>query len=214
MIADLLGPFRATALAAVEKLINQALAYDPASRQAIARLQGKVVAIESTFPPLAFFVLYEPGGIRLRHSVAETPNTRLKGSAAALAALAVNGQQQASLYNSGVEISGDQALLQQVREILGNLDIDWEAALARLLGDVPAHLVADSLRKAGQWGKTNLGRTTTNLSEFSIEEIRLLPSRVEANAFSDGIKRLRQDVDRIAARISKLKRQLADSGNQ
>ena len=37
--------------------------------------------------------------------------------------------------------------LRQLNDLLGALDIDWEAAIADLLGDVPAHIIGDVIRK-------------------------------------------------------------------
>lgn len=195
---------QAAALAALQHLINGALVYDPATLHAFAELKGKIIAVHCTFPPLGFTIEFDANGIRLVQDLQQgAAHTTLTGTALTLASLAINPN-RTSLYDSGVSISGDQALLQKLNTVLRNLDIDWEAALAKLLGDVPAHLIGQTLRAAGQWQRTASARMADAAVEFTVEEARLLPSRPEFEAFSEQVLQLRRDVDRLAVRIAKL----------
>ncbi len=205
-----LNTLQSAALAAAEQLINQSLSYDPASLEAIAGLQDRVIAVDCTFPPLNFYVQHHSGGLRLSIDLEGDADTRLRGSALALATLAVE-REQTSLAGSGVEITGDQALLQRVSGILRNMDIDWEAALAKLIGDVPAHMVGEAIRSASQWREQAAERATATLSEFGVEEAQLLPNHYQAATFADQVGQLRKDVDRLSARVSKIRNQFSDT---
>ena len=141
----------AAALEGIEKVINQALQYDPAARKAIEKLDGKVLAVESTVPPLTLFILHSGDKLCLFNHYEGEPDTHLKGTALALIALALGREERSSFFGTGVEMRGDSDLLRRIQNILKNLDVDWEAALAKLIGDVPAHLIGKSLRSFGGW---------------------------------------------------------------
>lgn len=200
-----LSALHSSALMAVETAINNALAYDPATLQSIAGLAGKVLTVECTLPPLTFHIIHTEQGISLMSHYEGTADTTLKGSALSLAALAVDGQDRVSFYGTGVEVRGDHDLLREIRRIFANLDVDWEAALAKLVGDVPAHLVGESLRSAANWQKQAAERAGSAAAAFSQEEAKLTPGRAEMTHFSQKVKLLSEDTDRLAAHINRLK---------
>jgi len=204
-----------SALMAVESAINSALEYDPATRNAIGELAGKVLAVECSLPPLTFYVIHSEQGINLMSRYEGSPDTTLHGTALSLAALAVDGEDRVSFYGTGVEVRGDHDLLRQIRKILKRLDVDWEAALAKLIGDVPAHLVGESLRGATKWQKQATERAGGAAAAFSQEEARLTPSTVEVEGFNREVKLLSEDVDRLVTRFNKLNIRLdQQSGEQ
>jgi len=209
-----LSALHASALMAVETAINRALEYDPASRNAIGELAGKVLTVECTLPPLTFHVIHSEQGINLLSRYEGNAVTTLRGSALSLAALAVDGEDRVSFYGTGVEVRGDHDLLRRVRKILKHLDVDWEAALAELIGDVPAHLVGESLRGAASWQKQAAARAGTAAASFSQEEVGLTPGRAETDHFNRQVTLLSEDVDRLAARINKLKVRLDQRGDE
>ncbi len=192
----------------VETAINKALEYDPATQNAIGELAGKVLAVECTLPPLTFYAVHSETDITLMSQYEGEPDTTLRGSALSLASLATDGQDRVSFFDTGVEVRGDHDLLRQIKKILKNLDVDWEAALAKLIGDVPAHLVGEALRSSANWQQHVAERASTAAAEFSQEEVRLTPSRSEVDNFTTEVKHMANDVDRLAARINKLKTEL------
>jgi len=195
---------KTSALMTVESIINKALEYDPATQSAMGELAGKVLAIECTLPPLTFYAVHSETDISLLGQYEGEPDTTLRGSALSLATLAIDGQDRVSFFDTGVEVRGDHDLLRQIRKILKNLDIDWEAALSQLIGDVPAHLIGESLRTSAKWQKDAVERASSAAAEFSQEEVRLTPSKNEVDHFNGEVKHLANDVDRLAARINKL----------
>ena len=196
---------KVSALMAVEAAINKSLEYDPATQKALGELAGKVLAIECTLPPLTFYVVHSETDISLMGQYEGEPDTTLRGSALSLSSLATDGQDRVSFFDTGVEVRGDHDLLRQIKKVLKNLDIDWEAALSQLIGDVPAHLVGEALRTSAKWQKDVAQRAGSAVAEFSQEEVRLTPSRNEVDQFNKEVKHLTNDVDRLAARMNKLK---------
>jgi ubiquinone biosynthesis protein UbiJ len=111
-------------------------------------------------------------------------------------------------------VEGQTDLAQELGELLGGIEVDWEEQLSRLVGDPVAHQVGSGLRSAGRWGRHSAETLTQNLGEYLQEEARLLPSRNEVAAFLDDIDRLRDDVERLAARIARIAKHRGDSGGE
>ena len=211
---DPVGSVKTSALMAVEAAINTALEYDPATQNAIGELAGKVLAIDCTMPPLQFYVIHSEKDINLMGQHEGEPDTTLCGSALSLASLAIDGQDRVSFFDTGVAVRGDHDLLRQIKKILKNLEVDWEAALSQLIGDVPAHLVGESLRSSAKWQKDLAERASYTAAEFSQEEVRLTPSKTEVELFNSEVKHLANDVDRLTARINKLKVKIEHSSEK
>ena len=78
--------------------------------------------------------------------------------------------------------------------------------VARWLGDVPAHALGEVVRGVSAW----LGRAGAalrmNTAEYLQEESCALPAPLEAQAFYSDVERLRDDVERLAARLARLER--------
>lgn len=210
MMAALSG----TALGGLEAMINGALAYDPGTRKALARLSGKTLVVSVTLPPLTLVAGFSTSGdIRLADTSPDTPNTRLEGSAPALVRLAVDSGDRVSFAGTGVRVSGDQELLRAIRDLMQGLDIDWESALAALIGDVPAHLLGQGLRTTGHWRADARRRLRETATDYLQEEARLLPTAAEFGAWSREVSALALASDRLAARVARLHSRLDNGGS-
>lgn len=197
--------FSTAALAVAEGVVNKALDYDPASRQALSKLSGRVMKISLAKPAMDIYLAPDAQGLRLLGYWEGEPEVQLRGSLPALMELARNPQN--NLKDSDVEVDGDTDLLMAMRDIMQSLDIDWEEALSQLLGDVAGHGGAQRLRDAGTWLQGRADTSRRLLGEFITEELRLLPARNELESFYRAVDQLRLDVDRAEARLRQLKPQ-------
>lgn len=200
------GPLQALALGRLEKLINHALGFDPASLQALSQLAGRTLAVDCTFPPLQIGAEFSSdGNIMLSSTLFTGADVTLKGTALSLAKLASDSSEKVTFVGSGVEVTGSQDLLRDLRRILGNLDIDWEAALAALVGDIPAHFIAKTLRTTHQWRQDSGSRAFSGGAEYIREEVRLVAGRAEVEQWANAIETLARETDRLSARLQKLR---------
>lgn len=197
----------AAATATLEAAINTALDYDPGSRVALQKLAGQSLAVEITQPAVSLCFSFDSDRVSISH-LAENPTTRLRGSLAALANLALS--ETTTLADSGVEAFGSTALLTSVQQIARQLDIDWEEILCQWLGDVIGHQAAEQIRCRVNWTRDRLSSAGRLVEEFLTEELRGSPTKVELNNFSEQVDELRFGVDRVEARLRKIKQQLAD----
>jgi len=135
-----------------ERVASACLRLDPASRERLKALSGKRIALHWRDPlpaisnTLTVFICIQESGIEIN---AEDPHVMD-------AALSITTRDIPTLLASGpmpnsIPHEGDSEVLNTLREILSQIDIDWESALARAIGDVPAHFLADQTRKTSQW---------------------------------------------------------------
>ncbi len=108
------------------------------------------------------------------------------------------------LFSGNVEIRGDIETGQRFRELLAEIDADWEEPLARIGGDVFAHQVGNIVRTTSRWAATGVDRLADYLSEYVKEEARVLPTRIELENLFDDIDKLRMAADRLEARLQRL----------
>lgn len=188
----------------VSTLINNALHYDPATVNGIARLRGKVLRVESTWPPFVVNVSCHASGVELTGERENSADVTLRGTALALAILATESADSTTFADSGVTVSGDQDVLRGARQLALGLNIDWEAALAELVGDIPAHLVGQAMRQTRHWGRDAAQRATTGFADYVNHEARLTPSPLEVDELSAQIRCLADDTERLAARLALL----------
>jgi len=199
---------KVSALKGFESVINKALEYDPFSQNIIDMLAGKVLEVKCTSPAFSCYLFFGEKVVHLRHEYKGLADTVIRGSALSLGSLSVNGHQQVSFFDSGVTVSGDQELLNQLRQLIKNLDIEWEAALSDIIGDIPSYLIGETLKTSIRWKKNILKRGGKAIVEFSQEEARLTPSRNEIISFNETLCDTRNEVERLSARTRKLKDKL------
>ena len=202
----------AAALASLEQLLNQAIRLDPEAPARLVPLHGRVIRLELVGLGLSILLIPEPGGMQLLSRFEGEPDCTLRGTPLDLARMRSSRESADQLFSGAVEIEGDSGLARQFGEFLSALDIDWEEQLSRLTGDVIAHEVGNLARGLFSWGRQLRRTSGMNLQEYLQEELRLLPSRNEIESFLADVDQLRDDVERLSARLDRLQRQLADSG--
>ncbi len=191
------------ALASAEKIINTALRYDPATRLQLARLSGKILALNITAPvAVKLFVMPLDEDIQLMANWDGEVDTQLSGSLMALVQLSTT--EIHNLKYSGVTAMGDLTLLADVQQLLKNLDIDWEDMLSQFTGDIIGHQAAQVIRAKFDWTKDRAQTATRLTKEFLTEEYQALVSKPELDDFYQQVDELRLAVDRAAARVEKL----------
>jgi len=192
----------------IEEVGNRLLRLDPETLRRLGDLQGRVVCIE--FRDLGRKIYLHPSesGFQLATESEQLPAVTLRGTLATFGRLGLGAETE--MLNAGeLDIEGDAALGQRLQRIFRNLDLDWEEPLARLFGDPLGHEIGRAARAAFNWHRQALKTFGLNTAEYLQEEARLLPVRYEVEAFLNGVDGARADVDRLAARIQRLKDKLS-----
>ncbi len=201
---------RDLALASLEKAINAVLALDPLARKRLARHHGKVIGIHLRGPEITlYFIPDEKGGLQLQGSIEGEPDALLSGSPLDLIRSGDKESGSGQLFSGRVTITGDTALAHDFGATLAGLEIDWEEQLSKFTGDLIAHEAGNLARQALAYAEQTGERLALDLGEYLTEEARLLPHPNEVEEFVAEVDRLRDDTERLEARINRLERQLA-----
>lgn len=191
-------------LAAVERGLNRVLTLDSTALPRLARLNGRVIAVQAQSPSLELFILADGQGLRLAGQWAGAVDCTLRAPASALLRLALARDKQAVLHEPEVELDGDSGALMELAGVLQDLDLDWEYELSRWLGPVPTALLAGHLRSRTGWTRENLHSLQLSLADYLSEESRTLVGRREADARFAELDDLKLSLDRLDARIERL----------
>jgi ubiquinone biosynthesis protein UbiJ len=205
----------------LENVLNRGLPRSPRAQQLCAELAGRKVAVaiapgprqgQERPPSTRYYVLVESAGVALKLSAVSAealagspPDATLTGGPFSLLALS-GPAPEAVLQRGDVRIEGDAELAQKFRELALLLKPDLEEELSLVLGDVPAHQLGRFARAAFGWTRKAASTTVRNVAEYLAHERRDLVPRGEAEQFLQGVDTLREDVDRLAARIDLLTR--------
>jgi ubiquinone biosynthesis protein UbiJ len=129
-----------------------------------------------------------------------------------LSLLALTGDSaQKVLQRGDVTISGDSEVAERFRELVQLLRPDPEEELALLIGDIPAHQLGRLARLGASFSVRAAQTTLRNLAEYWAHERGDLVSRNEGEQFLRGVDALREDADRLQARLDLLAQRRGDS---
>src|SRR5690606_20773258 len=196
---------------ALERLLNKTLALDPASQPRLRRWDGLMLGLNLQPPGLNVALLFQDAQIRVFGESDGQADARITGTPLAvlrfLAPADEGSVAEASIPE--VEITGDQQLVDEFRQLLQELEPDWEAELAQHLGDVLAHEAGRRIRQSFQWGQQAQRTLLTNLAEYVTEESQILPPRAELEArLLEPLPCLEQRLDALEQRVQQLERRL------
>lgn len=194
---------------AIENLLNMNLAASPGARARCAALRGTRLRVRVAGTPLQWTVESLGDSLQLVHGESAPAedgaeaSAEVEGSLVSLLALA-GPRPEAQLQRGAVRVGGDAELLQRYRELLRLLGPDVEEALSRLLGDSAAHQAVRLAEGALGFGRRAADTAVRNAAEYLAHERGDLVPRGEADAFFADVDRLREDADRLAARLALL----------
>jgi len=192
--------------AGLETALNPILRLDPDLQSRLAALEGKVIAIEPEGLGLTLYLLPGASGVRVLDQYDGESTVCIRGTPLALVRQ-WRGQQSAS----GLAVEGDAAVGREFQTALSHLDIDWEEQLSRLFGDAAAHQAGRLWRGLQSWGRRTGDVLLRDSGEYLQQELRALPPRPAVERFLSAVDDLREDTDRLAARIERLRQRLAAS---
>ncbi|MCR8922427.1 SCP2 sterol-binding domain-containing protein [Dasania sp. GY-MA-18] len=194
-------------LAGLEAAINKALSLDPASQQKLRLLNGHVFQLQLTSPELSFYCIPGSHGLRLCGYYEDAADTKLSGTASEFFKLATASDPANALINGKLELHGDSSALIELQKIGQQLELDWEAPLVNVFGDVAGHMLADNLRKGFSFASQAFKSFKRQTEEYIKEESDLLAPRWQVEQFYREVENLQLRSERLAARINKLTQQ-------
>jgi len=192
-----------TLLRPVTGIINRQIAATTPARELARELDDKVLAVRVADTAIAAYLLVDDGELLLSTEATDDPDVVISGSLFSLARVA--GPAGESLMREGVvDVVGDAIVAQQFRRLLRYGRPDIEEGLSNVIGDVAAHGIGEVARGVGRWRRQAAATMEQNVGEYLQEESRVVPSRYEVEHFHQDVAKLRDDVERLEARLGKL----------
>lgn len=195
------------ALKAMESLVRQALALDPATSQRLQAYAGKRLYVETRSPALGLFVWLESDGVHLRTEGDRHPHATIEAPSIELLKMALSNE--AHFIGGPVKVHGDVILVQELHALARDLDIDWEAGLSRLFGNTLSHPVSQGLKGLFGFARRTADVFLRNTGEYLQEEKEIVPVRWEVDEYLNDNQDLRADVERVEARMERLKKRVS-----
>lgn len=189
------------ALPLIERAINTCLQTDLQALAQIQTLDGRVIELNVTDWQWHCFILPTHHGVKLKRLCQQPSDTVIRGTLPALFKVGLSSDKSHAIKQNKIEFQGDIHIGMTMQRILSELDIDWESLLAERIGDRPAILISQSLKKMHAHGQAFKDSICQNTQDYLINEARLCPSSDELNAFYRDIATLRDDVERLEARL-------------
>jgi ubiquinone biosynthesis protein UbiJ len=188
--------------ATLENLLNRGLPRSPRARQLCSELAGTSLGVEAR--GITRVLVRSRGALlQLTRDATGRADADISGSVLGLLQLA-GPSPEAVLQTGVVEIRGNAEIARKYRELAQLLKPDLEEELSLAIGDLPAHQLGRLARGAFGWSRRAAATAVRNIAEYLAHERADLVPRAEADQFTSGVDRLREDVDRLEARIALL----------
>ena len=211
MALSLLNSLKPVAGRALQSALNRALALDPDTRDALATLDGRSIALTLESPPLAMRIGVD--GSRLTVGPvdpAEEPDLAVRstlGGVLAQLPLLANSRRPGAAPAGRVRVSGDAELARRLQQLATRFDPDWQQPFVAVFGEVLGVQVANTLRSGLRQARRGAVDLAHSAADYVTEESRDVIPRAELDAFHDDVDVLRDDVERVAARLHRLRQQ-------
>ena len=191
------------ALRPIAKILNRNIQESTPARELCVKLSGTVIAVRVSDTALAAYFIVDDEAIDVVAATSQDPDVLISGSLITLARLAGKSG-TAAIHDGSLELSGDAELASQFQQLLSYARPDIEEELSGIVGDAAAHRLGELARGIGRWGREARSTMGANIREYLQEESRDAPSRYEVEKFNVEVSKLRDDVDRIEARLNRM----------
>jgi len=193
-------------LLTLEKSIETLLAMDPDTRERLRAIDGKTLRVNVKAPSLSLLLSVNDGRVQLiqpdeHEEIESSADTTISGSLADLRSL-LDGNQ--AVYSGDVLIEGDIGTSQELKQIIGKIDPDWQDAISPYLGDGLTHRLDMAQARLGRWLERTRTGARLNGRDYLQEELELLAPNTEVDWFCEQVDDIRANVDRLAARLQRL----------
>lgn len=207
---------------ALETALNRAIALDPDTRDALQPLDGRsvVLALDAAETPLAMRLQVD--GERLRVGPVDpgqTPDLAVRSTLGGVLSLGMQtllpkllgkrDDDTDAVPVGRMRIEGDAELARRLQRLAERFDPDWQQPFTAVFGDVIGVQIANGVAAALRQARVGGQKFAESAAEYLTEESRDVVPRAELDAFYDDVDTLRDDAERLAARVARLNKRMA-----
>ncbi len=199
------NPLFALAGEALELALDRVVALDPAMASDLGALEGRRIEFGWREAGLALAISVREGRLRVGPAGGEArPDLALRGSLAGLVGMLLP-RREGALPAGKVEIEGDAELARRLERLAREFAPDWDAAFEAAFGPAIGLPLAKAAQATFAAARARAGRLVEDTAEYLKTESRTTIAREELDDFLDAVDALRDDVERAAARIERLR---------
>lgn len=175
-----------------EKITAACLKLDPGTRARLQELNGKCIAFilrdQVPYYPdgITIFVLPTTSGIELSANNASIADASISLFASDLLPLLQRADVPEHLL-----VEGDHELLLKILEIVKQIDLDWEQAIAPVTGDVLAHQIGSRIRDTEKWLSQSFQEARRLANEYMDEELPIAKQSPPFKPFFEGMEKIK-----------------------
>lgn len=198
---DALKPLAGRAL---EAALNRAVALDPDMQSALAGLDGRRISLALDAPPLALEIGVHRGYLQVGPPLREA-DLAVRGTVGGLLGQLPFFTRGAGARPPGkLHVSGDADLARRLQQLAAGFDPDWQQPFVAAFGEVVGVQLANAAAAALRDARGAAAGLVRSGAEYLTEESRDVVARAELAAFNDDVDALRDDAERLAARVARL----------
>lgn len=207
-------PFPASPLAALKPLagraleaaLNRAVALDPDTRDSLRLLDGRRVDLHLSSPPLALQIRVAGAHLHVGPvDAAAAPDLSIRSTLGGLLGQLPFLRNDNAPPVGRLRMEGDAELARRLQRLAERFDPDWQQPFARVFGDVVGVQIANALAAGLRQARAVAGELASSAAEYVTEESRDVVPRAELEAFFDDVDGTRDDVERLVARVARLR---------
>lgn len=204
---------------ALEAALNRAVALDPDTRDALQPLDGRsvVLALDSAEAPVAMRLQVDGAALRVGPVDAEqTPDLAVRSTLGGVLSFGMQSllprllgkrdDDEAAVPVGRMRIEGDAELARRLQRLAERFDPDWQQPFTAVFGEVLGVQIANGVAAALRQARTGGQKFAETAAEYLTEESRDVVPRAELDAFHDDVDTLRDDAERLAARVARLQK--------
>ncbi|WP_193771064.1 ubiquinone anaerobic biosynthesis accessory factor UbiT [Candidatus Magnetaquicoccus inordinatus] len=181
----------------------------PELKARLAELSGKVFQFDVEDLQTAFFMVVDEGGEVRIHTYSDTvAHVTMAGSSQAFLALLFNTRDPDSLFFAReLKLSGETDTGLHFKNILDNVEIDWQRELAPWMGEKLAGVTVRSWTQMQQALGQGAEKVDAGVEEWMAQ--RSLPRQAQWNTFRDDLDDLVERSERVARAIGRVEKKRA-----
>ncbi|MEC8126432.1 MAG: SCP2 sterol-binding domain-containing protein [Pseudomonadota bacterium] len=192
-------------VAASEQAISAGMRVADIQPEQLAPMVGKVLKLRVTDLDLDVWIICGEERWWLTTESQDVADVELSGTLGSLVETARSlTQPNTPLIFEDLDIRGSVGVLQTMQKTFQAMDLDWEDAVTKALGPIPAGMLIQTLRTARSQWTTSRDSMRRQTREFLRSEQKALVTDDRFSETEARITSLNRQIDRVKARIKRL----------
>lgn len=190
---------------ALEGALNRVLALDAESAQRMRALESRAIELSWSGAGLGLRIGVRDGRLCVGPLEDAAPDLSVSSTLAGFVGMLFPARADTPLTAGKVQISGDAELARRLEQLVREFEPDIEGAFTRVLGATAGPVLARTLKSGFDWARSSATTLAQDGAEYLRDETGDIVAREELDAFADAVDRVRDDAERLAARVARLR---------